>query len=103
LRCKRKLPTDDENAFIEKRQSKIKAALKLKKLGVIKLGELLGHSSESYISDKMGGKKPFTIEDYVKINYILGIEVKELIPPFISEEDRKHIHDTLKTYGVSLS
>jgi len=90
-----------EVKFIEARRILIRKKLKKLNITTETLGELVGHSSKSYISDKISGKRPFVVEDYVKLSYILKIDLEDLIPPLISEEEKKHIHDTLKSYNPS--
>ena len=52
------------------------------------LGHILGHKSKTHMSELMNGIKPFTLKDLIIINRLLKIDIKELIPIFLSTEDK---------------
>jgi hypothetical protein len=71
---------DYENKFYKQRKLLIKSKLKEKELSQKQLGMLLGHSSETYISELVSGINPFTISDLILIHRLLGIGMDQLIP-----------------------
>lgn len=73
-----------ERLFYQKRKGLIKARLKEKRLTQKQLGAILGHSSETYISELINGINAFTVNDLILIHKILGIELGELIPATLS-------------------
>ena len=52
------------------------------------LAFLLGHKSKTYMSELINGIKAFTLKDLIIINQVLKIELKQLIPVFLSKEDQ---------------
>jgi transcriptional regulator with XRE-family HTH domain len=69
-----------ENKFYKQRKDVIKTKLKEKGLTQKQLGMLLGHSSETYISELVSGVTPFTLNDLILINKLFGIPMDQLIP-----------------------
>lgn len=81
----------EEMYFINKRKNLIRG--KLKSIGITQqeLGIILGHNSKSYISELMNGLIPFSLKDLIYINHLLKIELKDLIPTFLSHNERIQI------------
>lgn len=69
-----------ENRFYKHRKELIKAKLKETGLTQKQLGMLLGHSSETYISELVSGINPFTLNDLILINKLFGVAMDQLIP-----------------------
>ena len=69
-----------ENRFYKQRKELIKTKLKETGLTQKQLGMLLGHTSETYISELVSGVNPFTLNDLILINKLLGIAMDQLIP-----------------------
>ena len=90
---------EQERIFIEKRKHLIRKELKIGKLTQQDLGHLLGHKSKTHMSELMNGIKPFTLKDLVLINQLLRIDIKELIPVFLSKEDRIRVQSAITELG----
>lgn len=71
---------DYENKFYKQRKQLIKSRLKELGLTQKQLGMLLGHSSETYMSELVSGVNPFTLNDLILIHNLLGIVMDRLIP-----------------------
>ena len=84
-----------ESLFIAQRKDVIRKKLKDFNLNQQQLGEILGHSSKSYMSELMNGICPFSMRDLVIIHRILEIELKDLIPTTIPHQDRIQIKSSL--------
>jgi len=100
------LIAEEERLFIQNRKSLIKTKLKELNLKQQELGELLGHSSKSYISELMNGLSPFSMKDLIVIHRILKIDLTLLIPTFLSHSDRiklKHSIEKLNNPKLKLS
>jgi len=82
--------------FTENRKKLIK--LKLKRLGLNQqeFGRILGHDSKSYTSELMNGIVPFSLKDLVIISKLLKINLSNLIPTQIPEEEKNKIEKTIK-------
>ena len=78
---------EQERQFQEKRKQLIKNRLKQFKLTQQELGKILGHKSKTYMSELMNGLCPFTNRDLIIINRLLHIDLKYLIPVFVSRQD----------------
>lgn len=89
------LISEKENEFIESRKQIIRKKLKEKNLTQQDLGTILGHSSKSYMSELINGITPFTLKDLVIIHRILKINIKSLIPVFLSLEDQNNIQNAI--------
>jgi transcriptional regulator with XRE-family HTH domain len=85
-----------ERQFIEKRKSMIRARLKSLDLSQQALGILLGHNSKSYISELLNGITPFSLRDLIVINRLLKIDLTDLIPAFLSHNERIRIKASLE-------
>ena len=79
---------EQERVFIENRKQQIRKKLKALDLTQENLGHILGHKSKTHMSELMNGIKPFTLKDLIIINRLLKIDIKELIPIFLSTEDK---------------
>lgn len=90
---------EQERIFMEKRKHLIRKELKIRKLTQQDLGHLLGHKSKTHMSELMNGIKPFTLKDLVLINQLLRIDIKELIPVFLSKEDRIRVQSAITELG----
>jgi antitoxin component HigA of HigAB toxin-antitoxin module len=69
-----------ENRFYKHRKQLIRSNLKERDLTQKQLGMLLGHSSETYMSELVSGINPFTLNDLILIHKLLGIVMDQLIP-----------------------
>ena len=84
-----------ERQFIHSRKTLIRNKLKTLGMRQQDLGLILGHSSKSYISELMNGIYPFTLRDLVVIHQLLKIDLEDLIPTFLSHEERTHIQSAI--------
>jgi transcriptional regulator with XRE-family HTH domain len=87
---------EDERQFIEKRKNLIRARLKSLNLSQQTLGTLLGHNNKSYISELMNGITPFSLRDLIVINRLLKIDLTDLIPAFLSQNERLRIKASME-------
>lgn len=87
---------ESERQFIEKRKNLIRAQLKSLNLSQQALGTLLGHKNKSYISELMNGITPFSIKDLIVINRLLKIDLTDLIPVFLSQNEQLRIKTSLE-------
>lgn len=85
---KSELLAEKERLFIENRKQEIRKKLKELDLTQQDLAFLLGHKSKTYMSELINGIKAFTLKDLIIINQVLKIELKQLIPVFLSKEDQ---------------
>ena len=100
------LIAEEERLFIQNRKTLIKTKLKELNLKQQELGDLLGHSGKSYISELMNGLSPFSMKDLIVIHRILKIDLTLLIPTFLSHSDRiklKHSIEKLNNPKLKLS
>lgn len=86
---------EEERVFIEKRKSIIRKKLKALDLTQEELGYILGHKSKSHMSELMNGIRPFTLPDLIAISKLLKADIKDLVPPFLSEEKTVKIRTAL--------
>jgi antitoxin component HigA of HigAB toxin-antitoxin module len=82
---------EQERIFIDNRKDRIRRKLKKYDLTQENLGHILGHKSKTHMSELMNGIRPFTIKDLIAISILFEIELNELVPPFLSQEDRTRI------------
>ncbi|SDK00035.1 Helix-turn-helix [Pedobacter sp. ok626] len=75
-----------ENKFNLSRKQSIKAKLKEKGLTQKQLGIILGHTSETYISELINGINPFTLNDLILIHKLLGISMEQLVPTTLNAQ-----------------
>jgi len=87
---------ENERLFIEKRKNLIRAKLKSLDLSQQAFGSLLGHKNKSYISELMNGITPFSLRDLIVINRLLKIDLTDLIPAFLSHNERIRIKASLE-------
>jgi len=87
---------EKERLFIQRRKVLIREKLKQFQLKQQEFGEILGHSSKSYISELMNGVSPFSLKDLVVINRLLKIDLQDLVPTFLSIKDRIQVRSTIK-------
>lgn len=73
-----------ENSFNLNRKQVIRSVLKEKGLTQKELGRLLGHTSETHMSELMNGVNPFTLSDLIVIHKLLNIGLDQLIPTTLS-------------------
>jgi len=85
-----------ERLFLETRKSLIKT--RLQKIGISQqeLGKILGHNSKSYMSELINGVSPFVLKDLVVINWLLKIDLVDLIPTFLPQKERLKIKSSLQ-------
>lgn len=84
-----------ERLFIENRKQAIRKKLKELDLTQENLALILGHKSKSHMSELVNGIKPFTLKDLIIINRLLKINIKILIPVFLSKEDQIKIKEVV--------
>ncbi len=92
---KSELFAERERIFLENRKQQIRKQLKSLDLTQENLGAILGHKSKTHMSELMNGIKPFTLKDLIIINRLLKIDIKELIPLFLSREDQIKINSAV--------
>lgn len=85
-----------ERLFIEKRKAIIRKKLKALDLTQEELAHILGHRSKTHMSELINGIKPFTLPDLVAIGVLLKIDLKELVPIFLSPEKKQQIQSALQ-------
>ncbi len=85
-----------ERVFIESRKQAIKNKLKEFDLTQENLALILGHKSKTHMSELINGIKPFTLRDLVIINRLLKIEINQLVPIFLSQDDQVKIKYAVK-------
>jgi len=88
---------EKERMFIENRKVMIRKRLKELDLTQENLGFILGHKSKTHMSELMNGLKPFTLKDLVVINTLLAIDMKELVPVFLSKAETLKIKSAITT------
>lgn len=88
-----------ERLFLENRKKAIRKKLKELELTQENLAMILGHKSKTYMSELMNGIKPFTLRDLVVINRLLKIEIRVLIPVFLSKEDQNKVQAAVIKLG----
>lgn len=71
---------EQENNFNLHRKQVIRAKLHEKGLIQKDLGLILGHTSETYMSELINGINPFTLNDLILIHKLLNIDLALLIP-----------------------
>jgi len=84
-----------ERLFLKARKQRIREKLKALDLTQENLGQILGHRSKTHMSELMNGIKPFTLRDLVIINRLLGIDIKDLVPVFLSGEDQVKVKSAI--------
>jgi len=85
---------EEERLFIEERKQHIRKKLKQYDLSQEDLAALLGHKSKTHVSELMNGLKPFTLKDLVLISRLLRIDIRKLVPVFLSFEEQVRIRNT---------
>ena len=93
------LIAEKERAFIKRRKELIKKELKRHSLNQQDLGELLGHTSKTYMSELMNGISPFTLKDLIIINRVLKIVLSDLVPTTLSQNQRARIKKSIAKIG----
>lgn len=90
------LIAENERLFIQRRKDIIRE--KLKNLGITQqdFGVLLGHRSKSYISELMNGISPFSLRDLIVINRLLKIDLTDLVPTFLPQDERIKIKSSIE-------
>lgn len=94
---KLELIAESERLFIENRKQEIRKKLKALDLTQENLGKILGHKSKTHMSELMNGIKPFTLKDLVIINRILKIDLKLLVPTYLSNDDQIKVKEAVKS------
>jgi transcriptional regulator with XRE-family HTH domain len=90
------LVAEKERLFIQKRKNLIRT--KLKNMGITQqdFGVLLGHNNKSYISELVNGVSPFSLRDLIVINRLLKIDLTDLVPTFLPQDERAKIKSSIK-------
>lgn len=86
---------EEERAFIENRKVEIRKKLKKFELTQEDLAYLLGHKSKTHMSELINGIKPFTHRDLVIISILFAIDIRKLVPVFLSENENLRIREAL--------
>jgi len=92
---------EQERLFVAQRKKMIKTKLKNIGLTQQQLGEILGHTSKSYMSELINGVSPFSLKDLIVINRLFDIDLTDLVPTFLAHEDRLKIKETLQKLSIS--
>ncbi len=87
---------ETERIFIDKRKQEIRKRLKELDLNQEDLALLLGHKSKSHMSELINGIKPFTLKDLIIINRLLNVEIKKLVPVYLTKEDQIKIKEAIR-------
>ncbi len=90
------LIAEKERQFIHNRKELIRKKLKQLNLTQQDLGEILGHSSKSYMSELINGVNPFSLKDLIVLNRLLKIDLTYLIPTFLTQSDREKIKNSIQ-------
>jgi transcriptional regulator with XRE-family HTH domain len=90
------LLAEQELFFVEKRKKLIKQKLKTLNITQQDLAHILGHKSKTHMSELINGLCPFTLKDLVIINRLLEIKLADLIPTFLSREDRIKVQTAIQ-------
>ncbi|HEY0175994.1 MAG TPA: helix-turn-helix transcriptional regulator [Pedobacter sp.] len=77
---------EQENTFNLRRKQVIRARLKEMGLTQKELGTILGHSSQTYMSELINGINPFTLNDLILIHKLLHISMELLIPTTLNTQ-----------------
>jgi antitoxin component HigA of HigAB toxin-antitoxin module len=94
------LIAEKERQFIQSRKKLIKKHLKKRSLNQQDLGVLLGHTSKTYMSELMNGVSPFTLNDLIVINRLFKIDLTNLIPTTLAQNQRIKIKNSIKKIGA---
>jgi antitoxin component HigA of HigAB toxin-antitoxin module len=86
-----------ERVFLQNRKEAIRKKLKRHGLTQADLATLLGHKSKTHMSELMNGITPFTLRDLIIIHRVLKINITQLVPVFLSSNDRQNINQALLT------
>ncbi len=93
------LVAEKERVFIENRKSIIKLKLKKHAINQQEFGIILGHNSKSYMSELMNGICPFSLTDLIVINRLLKIDLTDLIPTFLPQNQRLKVRKSIERLG----
>ena len=88
---------ESERLFVETRKQEIRKKLKELDLTQENLAIILGHKSKTHMSELINGIKPFTLKDLVIINRILKIDIKTLVPIFLSKADQVKVKEAVES------
>jgi antitoxin component HigA of HigAB toxin-antitoxin module len=94
------LIAEKERLFVQKRKGLIKKRLKEYGLNQQQLMSLLGHKSKTYMSELINGISPFTLNDLIIINRLFKIDLADLIPTTISQNQRAKIKKSIQEIGA---
>ncbi|AFD06313.1 helix-turn-helix domain-containing protein [Solitalea canadensis] len=95
------LIAEKERVFINKRKELIKEKLKGLNISQQELGQILGHKSKTHMSELMNGISPFSLKDLIIINYLLKIDMNDLVPVFLSKKEQMRIRTTIESLNKS--
>jgi predicted metalloprotease with PDZ domain len=93
------LVAEKERIFIETRKSIIKLKLKKYTINQQEFGIILGHNSKSYMSELMNGICPFSLTDLIVINRLLKIDLTDLIPTFLPQNQGLKVRKSIERLG----
>jgi len=82
---------EKEWQFFEARKIAIRSKLKEVGLSQKGLGEILNHTSATYVSELINGINPFTLNDLVVIHTVLNIDLNILIPTILTQQVRNRV------------
>ncbi|MES2875011.1 MAG: helix-turn-helix transcriptional regulator [Bacteroidota bacterium] len=86
---------EHEYHFNMHRKQLIRTRLKERGLTQKDLGLILGHTSETYMSELINGMSPFTLNDLVLIHRLLNIDLAHLIPTTLNTQIIRRILKTV--------
>ncbi len=86
-----------ERIFMETRKQEVRKKLKEFDLTQENLAVILGHKSKTHMSELINGIKHFTLKDIVIINRLFKIDIKTLVPVFLSNEDQLRVKNAIKS------
>ncbi len=95
------LIAEKERRFIQRRKELIKHRLKQFGLNQQNLMTLLGHGSKTHMSELMNGISPFTLNDLIIINRLFKIDLSDLVPTTITQNQREKIKKTIQDIGAT--
>lgn len=75
---------EQENSFKQLRKQTIRLKLKEKGLTQKELGLILGHNSETYMSELINGIRSFILNDLILIHKVLSIDISKLVPTVLN-------------------
>lgn len=88
---------EKERVFINRRKELIKDKLKYLNINQQELGQILGHKSKTHMSELINGICPFSLKDLIIINFLLKIDMNDLVPIFLPKNEQLRIKKTIES------